>query len=357
MKTTNKSTSTQTIPISVSVTRSIDAVTEDETPTGQQNLGELWLTKYGYWLAAIVVGLSATSFGLYWVLCPRAYQSVMSPSSEDLQVVELPKAAGSCRVPAFLVVTAFHLLYAGLEVAFGMLITMYAVLRLGWSGRLGVLLGATYWGSFMTCRIMMFVLFRYIRQSLMLLGGLMLCIMVTSAAFLSFQNDLCESNAFIWVTVGALGFGMAVILPGGVSEIDKIFPHQAERFQTFGSAIGEMVLPPVLGFVMTMEDTVWMSYVVLATFVLCAVVAIAIRVLVVRSCEGRAPRGARSLPSLENDDLEDVLTNTNDETELLAKSSHSQTGSPLNGSGSGTQAVTQMAIQSLMKNISNTKKD
>lgn len=310
----------------------------------------LWLSKYSYWIATFFISLTAATFAFYWALCPRIYQARLSPDCDD------PSRIATCRVSVISISVAFHMLYAGLEVSFAILVTSYAVIFLEWSWWFGVLLSIVYWGSFSVGRLVNFVLFCYLRQSVMLFGSLLVCITVAGGAFISFQpgNSVVfySSSVVIWLLVGALGFSMSAILPAGITEIDKFLPRQYEFFQVFGASLGEMILPPVIGNVMTACDKVWLAYIQLALFVLCIVVSVMVRLLV-RSSEVRMSRSSRPLlPSSEQDDLEDVLVSTNDETELLAKSVHSQAGHI-----SGSLPATPSAIQSLMKNISNVKRD
>lgn len=327
----------------------------DETLNSTMSTGKptryalLWLSKYSYWIATFFISLTAATFAFYWALCPRVYQARLSPDCDD------PSRITTCRVSVIFISVAFHMLYAGLEVSFAILVTSYAVIFLEWSWWFGVLLSIVYWGSFSVGRLVNFVLFCYLRQSVMLFGSLLVCITVAGGAFISFQpgNSVVfySSGVIIWLLVGALGFSMSAILPAGITEIDKFLPRQYEFFQVFGASLGEMILPPVIGKVMTTCNKAWLAYIQLALFVLCIVVSVMVRLLV-RSSEVRMSRSSRLLPSSEQDDLEDVLVSTNDETELLAKGVHSQAGHI-----SGSLPATPSAIQSLMKNISNVKRD
>lgn len=315
----------------------------------------MWLSKYSYWTAAFMIGLAATAFAFYCVLCPRVYQTCLSFEAGD------PTGIIICRFPACFIAVLFHLFYGGLEASFAVLITSFAVVVLEWSWWLGVMLSLVFWGSFSVGRLINYVFFSYLHQSVVLFGSLLVCITVAGSAFISFQPSdgivLHSSIVVIWLLVGILGFVMSAILPAGVAEIDKFLPRHSEFFQLLGASVGEMMLPPLIGIIVAMHDTVWLVYILLSIFVLCIIISTVVHFLVVQSREVRAPRASRLLQSSECNDLEDVLVGTNDETELLAKSMYSHPGSTLNGHTNVPLPATSSAIQSLMKNINNVKID
>ncbi|KAH9500475.1 hypothetical protein Btru_072010 [Bulinus truncatus] len=134
----------------------------------------------------------------------------------------------------------FFLVYVGLEVTFGGLITTFAE-DYPYTQSKGAMLAALFWGCLAAGRGMSIIIARHFKPPCMMVANLTLTI--TGACFMSFVH-LSKSDV-LWLGTVLFGLGMSSIYPTAISWADLYYPLTGRATAVFvaGSGIGEMTIP------------------------------------------------------------------------------------------------------------------
>lgn len=85
----------------------------------------------------------------------------------------------------------------------------------------------------------------------------------------------CElSEVLLWILSSTLGIGMASIFPCGITWVERYIKVAGKEAAIFvvGSALGEMVLPALTGYIFYHKGAVWLMYILLMSLLASAVV-------------------------------------------------------------------------------------
>lgn len=141
----------------------------------------------------------------------------------------------------------FFFAYVGAEVAYGSFIYTYAkdyahMLQSEAAG-----LNSFFWGTFAACRGLAIFFAACLYPGTMILLSLV-GTTVSSLLLCLFSREIVA----LWVCTGLYGASMATTFPSGISWVEQyttVTSHTASAF-VVGAALGEMVLPAVVGFLL-----------------------------------------------------------------------------------------------------------
>jgi len=150
------------------------------------------------------------------------------------------------KVVCVLLCALFLHLHCGLVIAYGTLLTPYAVYcDLGLSKATGASMSSVFWGLFTFFRIATIGYIGKTGPEKNIIGELMVCC-ISCALLVPFGN----SNVIIlWIGVALMGLGTSSIWASTYGFIDQFFPLTSRMTATFtvSACLGEFVLPTIMG--------------------------------------------------------------------------------------------------------------
>lgn len=242
--------------------------------------------QFAYMIIGLVLLGNATLFlALYWRDCRAGtllHQVAAALGSHSGGPP--PQPTTPCfRLSILSLLFVFFLFYVGLEVAFGGLVTVFAVESelTGWTRAQGATLAALFWGSIAAGRGLAIFVARCFKPPCMLVVDLVF--MLAGAAILSF--GLTASPALLWAGTVTLGFGMSSVFPTAVSWADLYYPLTGRSAAVFiaGSGVGEMVIPVATGYLFENFTSLWLMYVALGLSALVTVVFVCLQCIASRA--------------------------------------------------------------------------
>ncbi len=176
-------------------------------------------------------------------------------------------AAASLPIPWPLVLSAalYLFFYVGAEITFGEWLFTYAE-KLGLAGDAeAAYLTSGFWLAFTLGRLASIPLATRIEPKRMIAGALAGCF-----AFLALIIALPGSRAVLWTVTLGLGLCMAPVWPTGFTLAGRSFPLSAKATSliVIGDSIGSMVLPGLMGRVITAAGPRAMIWIILASLAL-----------------------------------------------------------------------------------------
>ena len=338
-------------------------------PTSPYSLPSLVLPSYSthqmsndfaYWLIAAIVGLMSVIYAFQWGLCDR---STLKPSLNISNINDhLDILAVSRKIAISGVALAFKFFYSGIEVSISSLLTTFVMSLPGCSWTLGVLATMAFWFSFACGRMLVSLLLNCIQPYVLALAGLFVSVSAliasTFATHLVTVNSTHDETVF-WFLVCTLGLGLSAVHPAGSVWMEKNLAQFYDLVNLIGLPLGEMLLPTMTGILIVVCGPNWFLYVLLTLTILCLLTFLVLRWIPSSKDEHYSIlRNVRSVgPDSEADDVEEIAVDTNEEAELLRKDVQAGSGSPMKSSASSQPTVNLGSIQSMIKNISTTKKD
>lgn len=271
-----------------SVTASADAVQDQSW----SHMRSMW----AYVIIGLFVLLTAVFFfALY--CCRAGSQSKAYSVTEQRQVAKHHKA-----IVALLFF--FFFAYVGAEVAYGSFIFTFSKDFAGLGEVEAAGINSLFWGCFAACRGMAILLAACVSPGVLITLSL-ICCCASSLLLCVFPHH----RAVLWAGSGLYGASMATVFPSGLSWVEQYTPVTGRTAAVFvvGAALGEMVLPVLLGFLLGQFSGVpLLVYQALACAVLCSILFPAMYRLAVTS-GARARRGGKkelcqALLQPENDD-------------------------------------------------------
>ncbi|XP_067841158.1 sodium-dependent glucose transporter 1 [Heptranchias perlo] len=139
----------------------------------------------------------------------------------------------------------FFFWYVGAEVAYGSYIFTYAKDFVHMEDNQAAGLNSLFWGSFAAARGLAIFFAACLHPGTMILLSLIGC--TISSLFLTLYNTSLVS---LWVGTGIYGASMAATFPSGVSWVKQYTSTtgKSAALFVFGAALGEMVVPALVGF-------------------------------------------------------------------------------------------------------------
>lgn len=126
-----------------------------------------------------------------------------------------------------------------------------------------------FWGSFAACRGLAILLATFVPPGALITMSL-LCCCVSSLLLCLFPLQ----RAMVWAGSGLYGASMAAVFPSGLSWVEQYTPvtGRTAAVLVVGAALGEMVLPVLLGFLMGRVSGVpLLMYQALACAIFCSI--------------------------------------------------------------------------------------
>ncbi|KAI5094496.1 sodium-dependent glucose transporter 1 [Silurus meridionalis] len=209
----------------------------------------------------------------------------------------------------------FFFFYVGAEVAYGSFIFTYAKEYVGWEEPRAAELNSLFWGSFAACRgAAIFFATCFYPGTLIILS--LLGSVVASLCLVLLNHH----PVMMWFSTAIYGASMAATFPSGISWVEQYTTVSSKSAAAFviGAALGEMVLPASLGFLLgRIQHQPLLMYLALCT---AAVTSILFPVMykLATSTGGTVVRKPRIRPHGEGEDGEDrqaLLDSTADDGE------------------------------------------
>uniref|UniRef100_A0A3B3ZUT2 Major facilitator superfamily domain containing 4B n=1 Tax=Periophthalmus magnuspinnatus TaxID=409849 RepID=A0A3B3ZUT2_9GOBI len=223
-----------------------------------------WTALRSMW-AYVVIGLfvflsALLFFGMY--CCATGSRDRAHSVSEKPQVAKYHTAI-------VVLLFLFFFAYVGAEVAYGSFIFTFSkdLVRLEEAEAAGI--NTLFWGSFAACRGLAILL------ASCLFPGTLITLSLVSCCISSLLLSLFPLHrAVLWAGTGLYGASMAAVFPSGLSWVEQYTPvtgHTAAVL-VVGAALGEMVLPVLLGFLMgRVSGEPLLMYQALACAIFCSI--------------------------------------------------------------------------------------
>ncbi|CAL8312598.1 unnamed protein product [Lota lota] len=278
------------------------------TATFSHPIMHLMSSMWAYVIIGCFVLLTALLF-LLLILCGGRAANPASPSGAPPS----PRLARH-HMALIIMLSFFFFWYVGAEVAYGSFIFTYAKDYAGMSSRQAAGLNSLFWGSFAACRgLAIFLAARFSPAALILsslvgstLSSLLLCL-------------FSRHPAVLWVCTGLYGASMATTFPSGVSWVEQYTTVSGRSAAGFvvGAALGEMVLPAVLGLLLEpfQEVPLLMYLALLAAIVTSTLFPVMYKLASAPTAPGGKPRGRERHDAQEREDRQALLDSTTNEEE------------------------------------------
>ncbi|XP_017544085.1 sodium-dependent glucose transporter 1 [Pygocentrus nattereri] len=220
-----------------------------------QSKGTILMSMWAY----IVIGafILLVSF-LFFVMYSRSSASSnQASSSSGKQLVAKHHTA------LIVLLSIFFFWYVGAEVAYGSFIFNYAKDYVGMEQPHAAGLNALFWGSFAAFRGLAIVFATCMYPGTMILLSLIGCTLSSVLLILYSRHTVA-----LWSCTALYGASMATTFPSGISWVEQYTEVTGKSAAAFvvGAALGEMVLPASLGFLLGhVKDQPLLMYLTLIT--------------------------------------------------------------------------------------------
>ncbi|XP_029903585.1 sodium-dependent glucose transporter 1 [Myripristis murdjan] len=209
----------------------------------------------------------------------------------------------------------FFFCYVGAEVAYGSFIFIYAKDYAHMDEPQAAGLNSLFWGTFAACRGLAIFFAACVYPGTMILLSLVGCTL-SSLLLCLFSRE----KVALWVCTGLYGASMATTFPSGISWVEQYTTVTGSSAATFvvGAALGEMVLPALLGFLLgKFQDHPLLMYLSLVTATITSILfPVMYKLASAPSGQGRKPR-TRGRPDADDSEYRQALLDSgaNDEEE------------------------------------------
>ncbi|KAM3861615.1 sodium-dependent glucose transporter 1 [Diretmus argenteus] len=207
----------------------------------------------------------------------------------------------------------FFFAYVGAEVAYGSFIFTYAKDYVHMDQSQAAGLNSLFWGTFAACRGLAIFF-----AACMYPGTMILLSLVGSTLSSLLLCLFSRERVALWLCTGLYGASMATTFPSGISWVEQyttVTGHSASTF-VVGAALGEMVLPAVLGFLLgRFQEHPLLMYVSLVTATFTSILfPVMYKLASSPSGQGRKPR-IRGRPDTDDSEYRQALLDSgaNDE--------------------------------------------
>ena len=236
----------------------------------------------------IIIAAVMLLFGIIFVCldAPKCSPTPPSPSGRrksenDLHEVAemMMQPSTSYKVKVMSAVFVFFFLYVGTEVAYGQFVATFSIGHNQFSPQTASFLTSVYWGSFALARGLSVPMSKCLSPTAMII----ISIITTIASILGLTVAMVTTanSGSLWVLTATMGAGMAAIFPTGVLWLEgyiKVTSRMAAVF-VCASALGEMLIPAVAGYLIDKTSPVSLLYTTLVCVLGCGVTFIAMHCL------------------------------------------------------------------------------
>ncbi|XP_067098155.1 sodium-dependent glucose transporter 1-like [Osmerus mordax] len=164
----------------------------------------------------------------------------------------------------------FFFWYVGAEVAYGSFIFTFAKDYAHMEQSQAAVLNSLFWGMFAAGRGLAIFFATCMHPGTMILLSLLGCML--SSLLLTFFNNV---QLVLWICTGLYGISMSTTFPSGISWVEQYTTVTGRSAAVFvvGGALGEMVLPALLGFLLgtNIRDYPLLMYLTLVTAIITAI--------------------------------------------------------------------------------------
>ncbi|XP_039981484.1 sodium-dependent glucose transporter 1 isoform X2 [Xiphias gladius] len=261
--------------------------------------------------AYIVIGsfVFLTSF-LFFVLYTRS-----SMSRDRARTLSGKPLVAKHHVALVALLFFFFFAYVGAEVAYGSFIFTFAKDYAHMHQSQAAGLNSLFWATFAACRGLAIFFAACVYP-----GTLILLSLVGSTVSSLLLCLFSREKAALWVCTGLYGASMATTFPSGISWVEQyttVTGHTAAVF-VVGAALGEMVLPALLGFLLgEFQDQPLLMYLSLITATFTSILfPVMYKLASAPSSQSRKPR-TRGRPEADDSEFRQALLDSgaNDEEE------------------------------------------
>lgn len=211
----------------------------------------------------------------------------------------------------------FYFAYVGAEVAYGSFIFTFAKDYAHMSRSHSAGLNSVFWGTFAAFRGLAIIFAAFIYPGTMILLSL-----VASTVSSLFLCLFSKEKVALWLCTGVYGASMATIFPSGISWVEQYTTVTGRTAAVFvvGAALGEMVLPALLGFLLgRFHDHPLLMYLSLVTATFTSILfPVMYKLASAPSSQSRKPR-IRGKPDADDSEYRQALLDsgaTEEEEEL-----------------------------------------
>ncbi|GAB1601743.1 hypothetical protein Ahia01_000452700 [Argonauta hians] len=268
--------------------------------------------------AYLIIGVLLFFFSVFFMCLycyDKSYQSAVPSRIDSKHKARLEDQA--FRIQLLISLFIFFFMYVGMEVTFGGFIMVFAVEHFHWSKDNGALLNSLFWGALAAGRGMSIFITRCCLPSWMLVTNISLTLL--ASIILSFSLD--QHQVLIWVGTLLFGLGLSSMFPTGMTwaESYMTMTGKSTAVLVVASALGEMALPALTGFLFMNHQMVLM-YIILSLSLVCCLCFIIMHNL----ASNHQRRSVRSeLPSsLEQQQQQVALMNASSSSSSLHSLSH-----------------------------------
>ena len=222
--------------------------------------GEITRVHYAYLLVALYLFIvSLMFFGSLCYECVTGMVPTLGSSDND---PTMQKGSRGFHVQLLLLMFFFYFFYVGAEVTYGGFIMEFAVASQAWPKVKAAMLTSVFWGMFAFGRGIAIFLARCLSPTVMLVADLVLSVASLGGLVLTLQTN----PEMLWFCTAVLGLSMASIFPTGITWAERYIEVGGKTAAVFvaGSALGEMSVPLLVGFLFKAKGPMWLMYVLLA---------------------------------------------------------------------------------------------
>ncbi|XP_036438418.1 sodium-dependent glucose transporter 1 isoform X2 [Colossoma macropomum] len=236
-------------------TNATNSKTDASILTFFHSKGTILMSMWAY----IVIGafILLVSFLFFIMYSRSSASSNQASSSSGKQLVAKHHKA------LIVLLSIFFFWYVGAEVAYGSFIFNYAKDYVGMEQPHAAGLNSLFWGSFAACRGLAIVFAACVYPGTMIMLSLIGCT-VSSVLLVLYSRH----KVALWSCTALYGASMATTFPSGISWVEQYTEVTAKSAAAFvvGAALGEMVLPASLGFLLGhVRDQPLLMYLTLVT--------------------------------------------------------------------------------------------
>ena len=272
-------------------------------------IGEITRVHYAYLLVALYLFIvSLMFFGSLCYECVTGTVPTLGSSDSDLT---MQKGSRGFHIQLLLLMFFFYFFYVGAEVTYGGFIMEFAVASQAWPKVKAAMLTSVFWGMFAFGRGIAIFLARCLTPTVMLVADLVLSIASLGGLVLTLQTN----PQMLWFCTAVLGLSMASIFPTGITWAERYIEVGGKTAAVFvaGSALGEMSVPLLVGFLFKAKGPMWLMYVLLAGAVFTVILFIVMHNLAVN--RGERYRLVASRSPDDTVEMESLLVSDSDVSE------------------------------------------
>ena len=210
---------------------------------------------------------------MFLVLCCCGEKSLKAIRNQDIQPEYIVRKENKgFRVQILIMLFVFYFLYVGMEVTYGAFLMAFCVDYLKWDKTKGVLMTSVFWGSFAVGRGLAIPLAKCLNPPIMLIADLILCCLSLTGLLMGLDSN----DTILWFCTAVLGLGLSSVFPTGITWAERYMHVTGKATAVFvvGSALGEMAMPALVGWLFEVKNPMWLIKILLGCALLSVVLYI-----------------------------------------------------------------------------------